>query len=112
MSGAKASPAYEHCFTQEASVEAAEKAFNRARVVDKGRQRLSQLARMLAHMCQGLGQHRRAIDILTEALNSDLSPDATVECLHLRGEPHQAMQRRLPFHSFSSMAEVASSQLQ
>lgn len=67
-------------------MEAAEKAFARARVVDKGRERLSQLARMHAHMCQGLGQHRRAISILTEALDSDLSPDATVECLHLRGE--------------------------
>ncbi len=67
-------------------MEAAEKAFARARVVDKGRQRLSQLARMHAHMCQGLGQHRRAIDLLTEALNSDLSCDATVECLHLRGK--------------------------
>ena len=56
-------------------------------MVDKGCQRLSQLARMHAHMCQGLGQHRRAISILTAALDSDLSPDATVECLHLRGEP-------------------------
>jgi len=71
---------------QEASVKAAERAFSRAREVDKGRQRLSQLARMHAHMCQGLGQHRRAIDILTEALGTDLSPDARVECLHLRGE--------------------------
>ena len=70
-------------------MEAAEKAFARARVVDKGRQRLSQLARMHAHMCQGLGQHRRAIDILTEALDLDLSPDATVECLHLRGNQQQ-----------------------
>lgn len=66
-------------------MEAAEKAFVRARAVDRGRQRLSQLARMHAHMCQGLGQHHRAAGILTEALGSDLSPDATVECLHLRG---------------------------
>ena len=70
-------------------MEAAEKAFVRARAVDRGRQRLSQLARMHAHMCQGLGQHRRAAGILTEALGSDLSPDATVECLHLRGEETQ-----------------------
>ena len=81
-------PACKSLLIQEASVEPAEKAFARARVVDKGRQRLSQLARMHAHMCQGLGQHRRAIDILTEALDSGLSPDATVECLHLRGEQH------------------------
>ena len=74
-----------HLDLQEACVQAAEKAFARARAVDRGRQRLSQLARMHAHMCQGLGQHSRAAAILTEALSSDLSADATVECLHLRG---------------------------
>ena len=80
-----------HMYLQEACVQAAEKAFARARAVDRGRQRLSQLARMHAHMCQGLGQHHRAAAILTEALGSDLSADATVECLHLRGAPYTSL---------------------
>ena len=80
-----------HLNLQEASAQAAEKAFARARTVDRGQQRLSQLARMHAHMCQGLGQHSRAAAILTEALGSDLSADATVECLHLRGAPYNSL---------------------
>ena len=80
-----------HLDLQEACVQAAEKAFARARAVDRGRQRLSQLARMHAHMCQGLGQHHRAVAILTEALGSDLSADATVECLHLRGASYSSL---------------------
>ena len=38
-----------------------------------------------AHMCQGLGQHVRAVELLTQALKHCTSRDATIECLFLRG---------------------------
>lgn len=38
-------------------------------------------------MYQGLGRHRRAAQLLTEAMDPSPSQDAIVECLHLRGEP-------------------------
>lgn len=36
-------------------------------------------------MCQGLGQHVRAVELLTQALKHCTSRDATIECLFLRG---------------------------
>ena len=38
-------------------------------------------------MCQGLGRHRRAAQLLRDALDASTSPDAIIECLHLRGVP-------------------------
>ena len=38
-----------------------------------------------AHMCQGLGQHVRAVELLTQALPHCATREATIECLFLRG---------------------------
>ena len=46
---------------------------------------LTLLCRAQAHMCQGLGQHGLAVQLLTEALEDATTPDATIECLFMRG---------------------------
>ena len=73
------------CHTQEASVDAAEAAFSRAAELDRDGGRASARLRMQAHMYQGLGRHRCAAQLLKQALDASSSPDAIVECLHLRG---------------------------
>lgn len=66
-------------------MEAAEAAFARAAELDRDGGRASARLRMHAHMCQGLGRHRKAAKLLKEALDASSNPDAVVECLHLRG---------------------------
>ena len=44
-------------------------------------------------MCQGLGQHVRAVQLLTEALEDAATPDATIECLFMRGAKRGAAPR-------------------
>ncbi|BDA45969.1 probable UDP-N-acetylglucosamine-peptide N-acetylglucosam at N-terminal half [Coccomyxa sp. Obi] len=76
---------------EEASVAEAEAAFARAAELDRDGSRASARLRMHAHMCQGLGRHRRAAQLLRDALEASTSPDAIVECLHLRGACHHAV---------------------
>jgi tetratricopeptide (TPR) repeat protein len=73
------------CHKQEARVEEAEAAFKRARELDTGRARASQMLRLHAHMCQGLGRHDRAAALLGEALEVARSPSTMIEILQLKG---------------------------
>lgn len=73
------------CVLQEARAEEAEKAFAKALELDTRGQRSSQMLRLHAHMCQGLGRHDRAVRLLRDALEASKSPGSSIECLQLKG---------------------------
>ena len=73
------------CGVQLGHVAEAEAAFKKALSLDDPHNPGVHAIRVLAHMKQGLGDHKAAIRVLTKAIDLETKPER-IQCLFLRGK--------------------------